>query len=319
MVRYVLGRVLLAIPTMLGVSLIVFLTIKLIPGDPVSALLGPRSTAAARQAVLERYGLDKPLPLQYVTWLGNALDGDFGLSVAQRRPVSEMIGPAFSATLKLTAFAAAVTVVGGALLGRAMIFGRSRITRGFASAVTLVSASMPQYSLGLILIVLFSLKLGWFPAGGLRSVTEEETAGSLLHHLVLPGLTAAAIPTGIVARMFAAAVADEAAQPYVESDRARGLPEGRVRLHILYGSLASLLTISGLQIGYLLGGVVFVEVIFSWPGIGQLVYQSISQRDYAVIQAGVLIAALGFVLLNLLVDVLRALLDPRVRRSGITG
>jgi peptide/nickel transport system permease protein len=317
--RYLLRRVLLAVPTMLGVSLVVFLTIKLIPGDPTAALLGPRATPEARAAISDRYGLDQPLPVQYVKWLGQAVQGNLGDSIVQSRPVSEMIGPALDNTITLTLFAASVTVLGGALLGMVMAFGRSRASRSLASGVSLVAASTPQYSLGLILIVVFALNLDWLPAGGLHSPTEPSTLSSTFRHLILPGLTAAAIPTGIVARMFASALREEGAQPYVESDRARGLPERRVRLHILHGSLASLLTISGLQIGYLLGGVVFVEVVFSWPGVGQLIYQSIAGSDYAVIQAGVLLAALGFVVLNVLVDVARAALDPRVRRSGIAA
>lgn len=319
MLRYIAGRVLLAVPTMIGVSIVVFFTIKLIPGDPVAALLGPRSTEAARAEVMKQYGLDRSLPLQYVTWLGNVVQWDFGFSIAQARPVSEVVGPAFLNTLKLTGFAALVTVAGGTVLGSVMAFAKAKPLRAVASGIAIVAASTPQYSLGLILIVVVSLNLEWLPAGGMGAAASAATASEpFIKYLLLPGLTAAAIPMGIVARMFAAAVSDEAAQPYVESDRARGLPESRVRLHILHGSLASLLTISGLQIGYLLGGVVFVEVVFSWPGIGQLVFQAITARDYAVIQTGILLAAFGFVGLNLVVDVLRALLDPRVQRSGIT-
>lgn len=317
--RYIAARLLLAIPTMLGVSMIVFLTIKLIPGDPIAALLGPRSTPEARAELMRQYALDRPIPVQYVTWLGQALKGNFGTSISQLRPVSAMVGPAFRNTLDLTAFAALVTVGVGSLLGALIAFSARRLVRVASSLLSLVAASTPQYCLGLILIVVVSLDLGWLPAGGMQSATDPASTQGLLRHLILPGLTAAAIPLGIVARMFAAALAEEAGQPYVESDRARGLPERRVRLHVLHGSLASLLTISGLQIGYLLGGVVFVEVVFSWPGVGQLVYQSISARDYAVIQAGVLLAALAFVVINLVVDILRAVLDPRVRRSGIVS
>jgi peptide/nickel transport system permease protein len=317
MYRYLTRRTLLTLPTLLGVSLVVFVTIKLIPGDPIASLVGPRATPEIRQLVAERYGLDRPLPVQYVSWLGHALTGELGDSIAQQRSVLAVVGVAFQNTLMLTTFAALLAVGGGVLLGMVTAFSRGRVARALSSALSLVAVSTPQYSLGIILIVVVAVGTGLLPVGGMQDATGVATWGSLLQHLVLPGVTAAAIPLGIVARMFSASLVDEAAQPYVESLRARGLPERRVRAQVLRGSLASLLTIAGLQIGYLLGGVVFVEVIFSWPGLGQAIYQSISRRDYPVIQAGVLVAALAFVLLNLVVDVLRAALDPRVRRSGV--
>jgi peptide/nickel transport system permease protein len=301
------------------VSLVVFFTIKLIPGDPIASLVGPRATPQIRQLVAQRYGLDKPLVAQYVTWVRHALTGDLGNSIAQQHAVTTIVGVAFQNTLMLTLFAAVIAVAAGVGLAMVTAFSHGRLARAVSSAVSLLAVSTPQYSLGIILIVVVAAGTGWLPAGGMQSATAAPTWGGLLQHLVLPGVTAAAIPMGIIARMFSTSLVEEAGQPYVESLRARGLPERRVRRHIFAGSQASLLTIAGLQIGYLLGGVVFVEVIFSWPGLGQAIYQSISRRDYPVIQAGVLIAALSFVVLNLVVDVLRAALDPRVRRSGVTA
>jgi peptide/nickel transport system permease protein len=319
MVRYTGRRLLLTIPILAGVSIVVFLMIKLVPGDPIATMLGPRATPETRALLSHRYGLDKALPMQYMSWLGNAVRGDLGDSIAQQRDVLTLVRASFSNTLILAGFAALVSIVGGALLGFVSAFGKGRLARSVSSMVSLGAVSMPQYTLGIILVVVFAANLAVLPAGGMRDVTDPTSFTSLLQHLVLPGITAAAIPMGIVARMFAAALKDESQAAYVESLRARGLPERRVRRHIMHGSLASLLTISGLQVGYLLGGVVFVEVIFAWPGVGLLVYQSISKRDFPVIQAGILIAAMAFVVINLVVDIARAALDPRVRASGVVS
>lgn len=319
MIRFAVRRLVFTIPILLGVSVVVFLTIKLIPGDPIAAMLGPRATPETRTLLSHRYGLDRPLPFQYTTWLWNVLHGDLGDSIAQQRAVLGLVQASFWNTLILAGFAGVLSIVVGAGLGMVMAFGRGRIVRGICSTFSMAFVSVPQYSLGIILVVVFAANLGIFPASGMRDVTDPTSLSSLIQHLILPGVTAAAIPAGIVARMFSAALKEEAHAGYVDNLRARGLPEGRVRMHIVHGSLASLLTISGLQVGYLLGGVVFVEVIFSWPGIGLLVYNSISKRDFAVIQAGILVAALAFVVINLIVDIARAGLDPRVRTSGVAA
>jgi peptide/nickel transport system permease protein len=319
MKRYLSQRLLLTAPILLGVSIIVFFTVQLVPGDPISVLVGAHATPETRRLMSQHYGLDRALPVQYAMWLSHAVRGDLGASISRQTDVSALVSTAFTNTLILTAFAATVAVLAGVVLAMVITFSRRRLSRIMSSAVSLTSVSMPQYSLGVIAIVVFAANLAWFPAGGMRDVLSPASATSLLHHLVLPGLTSAAIPTGIIARMFAAALAAESQESYVDNLRARGLSEWRVRRHIVHGSLASLLTISGLQIGYLLGGVVFVEVVFSWPGIGLLVYESISRRDYPVIQAGILVSALAFVFINLVVDVARAALDPRVRASGVTA
>lgn len=319
MLHYAGRRILLTVPILLGVSLVVFFMIKLVPGDPIAAILGPRSDPASRAMLEQRYGLDRPLPFQYTSWLGNAVQGDLGDSIAQQRPVLDLVRSSFSNTLVLAGVAGAGSVLGGAFLGFVAAFGRGRTSRTISSTLSLSAVSMPQYSLGIVLVVIFAANLSVLPAGGMRDVTDPGSLTSLLEHLILPGITAAAIPMGIVARMFAAALKEETQAGYVESLRARGLSERRVRRHIVHGSLASLLTISGLQVGYLLGGVVFVEVIFAWPGVGLLVFNSISRRDFPVIQAGILVSALSFVMINVAVDIARAALDPRVRASGVVA
>jgi peptide/nickel transport system permease protein len=310
--RFLSRRVALAIPILLGVSLVVFFTIKLIPGDPVASLLGPNASPRDRAALVERLGLNQPLPRQYIAWLMGVGRGDLGRSIAKQTPVLPMVVSAMINTLILTMFAAVVAMVGGVALGLISALRRGRAAASAASATSLVAVSAPQYSVGLILIVVFAVTLGWFPAVGMYDA-RDQSLGSLLHHLVLPGITAALVPMGIIARMFRSSLLDELSKDYVEALRARGLPRRRVIVHAVHNTVPTMLTVAGLQFGYLLGGVVFVETIFSWPGVGLLVFQAISQRDLPVIQAGVLVSALAFVVLNLMVDAAHGAVDPRIR------
>jgi peptide/nickel transport system permease protein len=312
MLKFTAWRALAVLPITLGVSIIVFITVKIVPGNPVDSILGPRPTPTARAAVEHAYGLDRSPFLQYFYWLGHVVRGDFGRSIALQAPARTPVVDAFGNTLILALFAFAVALVGGVTLGSLTVFAKHRWAKGLSRAVTLTALSTPQYTLGILFIVTLAARLGWFPTGGMRDVL---TGGGLFHHLVLPGTAAGLVPMGIVARMFSSALAETASSGWVESLRARGLPRRRIRGQIAYGSLSPLLTISGLQLGYLLGGVVYIEVIFAWPGLGQLVFQSISRRDLPVIQAGVLISALAFVVLNFFVDVARAAVDPRIRRG----
>jgi peptide/nickel transport system permease protein len=312
-IGFVARRVLLTIPILLGVSIVVFIMIKIIPGDPVASLLGVNSTPQARAMLTHRLGLDKPLPVQYLTWLWHTLQGDLGTSIAQQMPARSMVVSAFWNTLLLTAFAAIVAIGGGVILGAIGAFRRGKPSAAVSSGISLFSVSAPQYSVGLILMILFAVQHPWFPSGGMHDVTGNGGFVDLLRHLVLPGITAALIPMGIVARMFRSTLLDVMNQDWMEALRARGLSQRSLTLHAFHNTLPGLLTIAGLQLGYLLGGVVFVETIYSWPGLGLLVYQSITQRDLPVIEAGVLVAALAFVVLNLVVDIAHAAIDPRYR------
>lgn len=313
MPRFIVRRCLLAVPIILGVSFIVFVTVKLMPGNPVAALLGPHATVAARHALYARYGLDKPLPIQYFVWLRHSIVGDLGDSISRGTAVLPIVKSALSNTLILAGTAAVISTVGGVVLAIIAAFSPAPIARRVAAFLGIFSVSIPQYSLGVVLIVAFSAHLHWFPAGGMRNVI---TGGGLWQHVFLPSIAASAIPMGIIARMFTAALAETQSEDWVENLRARGLRRGRMIFHFVRGSSASLLTIAGLQIGYLLGGVIYVEVVFSWPGLGQLIYDSISKRDLPVIQGGVLLSALAFVLVNIVVDVARAGLDPRLRKAA---
>lgn len=314
MTRYIARRLLLVVPILLGVSLVVFFTIKLLPGDPVSSLLGPNSTPADRHELVQQYGLDKPLVQQYLTWLGNVAHGDLGRSIARQTDARPVVVSALGNTLILTFAAFFLAVIGGLGLGYVGAVRRGKPSAAVASGVSVVSLSTPQYSVGLILMIYLGVQTGWFPTGGIHS-PGDASLGDLISHLFLPALAAALVPMGILARMFRAALLDAMGQDWVEALRARGLPQRRVMRHVWHNALPSVLTIAGLQFGYLLSGVVFVETVFSWPGLGLLVFDSISQRDVTVIQAGVLLSALAFVLVNVAVDVAHAFIDPRVRAA----
>ena len=305
---------LLSIPILIGVSVVVFLTIKIIPGNPIATLLGPSATPATRAALTHRLGLDQAIPIQYVDWLKSVLHGDFGTSISQQAPVRSMVFNAFANTLLLSLCAMIVAVVGGCLLGAVSAVRTGRPSGRLASVVSSVALSAPQYTVALVALVLLTVDYAAFPSGGMHNTTGGGI-GDLARHLVLPSVAAGLAPMGVVARMFRSSLLDLMDQEFVVMMRARGLDRFRTGLHIVHNTVPSLLTITGLQLGYLLGGVVFVETIFSWPGLGQLVFESISTRDLPVIQAGVLVTAIAFVLINVLVDTTHAVIDPRVRQA----
>jgi len=315
MLGYVGRRLLMAIPILLGVSIVIFITIKIIPGDPVASLLGPTGSPEARAALTERLGLNRPLPVQYLSWLGHSVLGDFGTSIARRSAVAPMVFDALRNTLILSLAAAVLALVIGVGVGALTALRRTgplaRLGNGFA----LLSISVPQYSVGLLLIIYLAAGAGLFPVSGMYNPSVGGGFVDLFNHLILPGVTAALVPAGIIARMFRSSVLDVMSMDFIEALTARGLSRRRVMRHAFHNTAPSLLTVAGLQIGYLLGGVIFVEAVFAWPGIGLLVYQSISQRDLPVIQGGVLVSAFAFVLLNLIVDALHGLVDPRIRTS----
>jgi peptide/nickel transport system permease protein len=314
-IRFLWRRTLLSIPILFGVAVVVFITLKLTPGDPLAALLGPTSTPQDRAILTKKLGLDKPLPIQFWDWFSHVLRGDLGRSVARQLPARPIVLDAFKNTLILAAFAAVLALVGGILIGGIAALRRGHPSSSAAGAFSLLSVSAPQYSLGLVFIIVFAAQRHVLPAGGMHNVAGSGGLSDLFRHLLLPGITAALVPLGIVARMFRSSLLEVLGQDFMEALRARGLSRTRLYLHAFHNTLPSLLTVAGLQIGYLLGGVVFVEAVFSWPGIGQLVFQSISQRDLPVIQAGVLVSALVFVILNLAVDALHGIVDPRIRQS----
>jgi peptide/nickel transport system permease protein len=307
-------RLAYVIPVLLGVSIVVFATVKIIPGDPATLLAGPGALPAQVASLRDRLGLGGSIFSQYWHWFTHALHGDLGNSIAQQQPASHLVFSAFGNTLILAAYAAVIAVVFGLVIGGlGALYPRGVIGR-LTSGLSAVSISIPQYSLAVLLIIYLAVNTGWFPVSGMYGTTGGGF-GDLLWHGFLPALTAGLVPGGVIARIFRSALLDVLSMDFVEALRARGFSRRRILAHAVHNAVPSLLTIAGLQIGYLLGGVVFVETIFTWPGLGLLVYQSISARDLPVIQAGVLVSAVAFVLINVLVDTLHALIDSRVRTS----
>jgi peptide/nickel transport system permease protein len=314
MIRFFLRRLGYGIPVLFGVAAVVFLTVKLIPGDPVALLAGTGASEQTKAALRHSLGLDSNLLDQFWHWLLNASHGDLGTSIAQHRPASELVMSAFGNTLILAGYALLLALVIGILLGGTAALRPNTLLGRTCSAISSISVSAPQYSVALIFIIYVSLGTGAFPVSGMHDAAGGGL-GDLLWHGFLPALTAALVPAGMIGRVFRASLMDVLAMDFIESLRARGLSSRAILLHAAHNTLPSLLTMAGLQVGYLLGGVVFVETIFSWPGLGQVLFTAISTRDLPVTQAGVLVSAATFVLVNILVDTTHALIDSRVRTS----
>ena len=332
MAGYLLRRLALTIPILLGVSLVVFLMLHTAGGDPAQLILGARADPASLAALRQEMGLDRPLPAQYLAFLSDALRGDLGRSYRSRTPVVDEIAARFPATIELAVTAMIIAVIVGAFFGTVAAVRRHTILDFASSTVVLLGVSIPTFWLGIILIIVFGLWLRWLPISGRvnpRLGADPSvpflTLSALLHgnltvardaaaHLILPALTLAAWPAAIVARMTRASLIEALSQDYVRTARGKGLRDRTIVVrHAARNALLPVLTVVGLELGSLLGGAVVTETIFSWPGLGQLTVQAISGRDYQMVQGVVLLLATIFVLLNLLVDVLYAVLDPRIR------
>jgi ABC-type dipeptide/oligopeptide/nickel transport system permease component len=314
--RYFANRIALALPVLLGISLVVFLMLKLVPGDPAIALLGPQAEPRDIEMLRRAWGLDRPIHQQYMTWLGHVLRGDLGLSLEQRLPVSILVLSRFKNTAILTFASIVVSCAVGLTAGVASATRPRSVVDRLTMLLALFANSMPAFWLGLVLILGFSLGLGWFPVTGMQSIRGEGGFLDLLHHLVLPAVTLGGATTAIVARLTRSSLLEVIRLDYVRTARAKGLFEPRVVLrHALRNALLPVVTVVGLQVGFLLGGAVLTETVFSWPGVGLQLYRAISTRDIPLIQGSVLLIAVTFVFINLLVDVLYAYLDPRIRYS----
>lgn len=315
MLPFLARRTALIVPTLLGVSVVIFALLYLVPGDPLASLLPPDASQEQRDRVAHALGFDQPVPIQYVRWLGRVAQGDLGTSLARNRPVGAMLAEAVANTLVLAAAAGVLALGLGLALGTlAAVRHGSGIDR-LVRVVGVAGVSIPPYWAALLLITVFAVQLRWLPASGMWSVTGDRGPGDLLSHLVLPALAASMVTLGLMARMVRTSVLDVLNQDYVLTLRAKGLGAWAILAHTLKNAAPPIMTVGGLQVGHLLGGSVLVETVTGWPGVGQLIYQSISQRDVPVTQGGVLTVALVFVLLNLLVDLLHGVVDPRIRQA----
>jgi peptide/nickel transport system permease protein len=304
---YLARRLLLALPVVLGVATLVFLLIHLIPGDPVEIMLGEAALPTDREALREALGLDRPILEQYGSFLLGLARGDLGVSLQQRRPVTDLIREHYPATLELTLAAMLISLLIALPAGILSGIRQYSFLDHSTMFLALVGVSMPNFWLGPLLIWVFSIQLGWFPVSGKGG----------LAHLLLPALTLGASMAAIVARMTRSSVLEVLREDYVMTARAKGLSEARIVLkHVLRNAMLPVLTVVGLQFGALLAGSIIIETIFSWPGLGTLMVKAIQTRDYPVVQGCVLVISLSYVLVNLLTDLLYSVIDPRIRYEG---
>ncbi|EJR1407317.1 glutathione ABC transporter permease GsiC [Salmonella enterica subsp. enterica serovar Infantis] len=304
MLNYVLKRLLGLIPTLLIVAVLVFLFVHLLPGDPARLIAGPEADAQVIALVRQQLGLDQPLHVQFWHYITHVLQGDFGTSMVSRRPVSEEIASRFLPTLWLTITSMIWAVLFGMAIGIAAAVWRNRWPDRVGMTLAVTGISFPAFALGMLLMQIFSVDLGWLPTVGANS----------WQHYILPSLTLGAAVASVMARFTRSSFVDVLSEDYMRTARAKGVSETWVVLkHGLRNAMIPVVTMMGLQFGFLLGGSIVVEKVFNWPGLGRLLVDSVDMRDYPVIQAEVLLFSLEFILINLVVDVLYAAINPAIR------
>ena len=312
--RYILKRLLAVIPILFGVSVVIFLFLQLVPGDVAATLLGPRATEAKVAAIRAELGLDRPLYIQYFSWLGAVLQGDFGRSIILQVPVIDIVLPKFVNTLILAGASLAIAIAIGIPLGVISAVRQYSAVDRAGTLMAVVGAAAPTFWLALVLMYVFALELRWFPTSGMYDLRGDGGTLDLLHHLVLPAIATAAIPLAVITRLARSSMLDVVRADYVTALRAKGLEERRVVwVHAFRNALPPIISITGLQAGFLLGNTLFTEVIFTWPGIGLQLYDAILGRDVPLVQGAMLFIAAFFVVLNLIADIIVAWLNPRLR------
>jgi peptide/nickel transport system permease protein len=314
---YLVRRVAYAVPIMVGVALVCFALVHLAPGDPLVSVLPPDASAELQATLRELYGFNRSLPEQFVGWVWRALQGDLGVSIASNRPVADEVFRAVGNTLRLAVVATVIGFVLGSFFGFVAGYFRNSWLDRFASLLSVLGVSVPHYWLGMVLVIIFSSQLGWLPATGAGPGGSDTWRwdGEHMRYLLLPAITMSVIPMGIIARTVRALVAELLQQEFIVGLQARGLTHVGIFLHVVKNAAPTALAVMGLQLGYLLGGSILIETVFSWPGTGFLLNSAIFQRDLPLLQGTILVLAMFFVLLNLIVDVLQTLLDPRIARA----
>ncbi|MEJ5229492.1 MAG: ABC transporter permease [Pseudothermotoga sp.] len=305
MIKFVTRRLLLLIPVIIGVSIISFSIMHMIPGDPARIIAGEGATKQDIEAIRLKYGLDKPLVEQYFRFMKGIVTNDLR-SIKTERPILREILPRFSNTIQLALVSIIISSFIGISLGIISSVRRNTWVDSFAMVFSLIGVSMPIFWLGILLIIIFAVVLGWLPSGGKGGI----------EHIILPAITLGLATSAIIARMTRASMLEVLNQDYVRTARAFGIAKRRVIYkYVLRNALIPIITVIGLQFGYLLGGAVLTESVFGWPGLGRYVVDSIFSRDYIAVQVGIMIIAISFVLVNLAVDIVYALVDPRLRRG----
>ena len=317
MLSFLLRRLIYTMPIMLGVALVCFSLVHLAPGDPLMAILPADASQDLRDRLMELYGFNRSYPEQFFSWVVRALQGDLGTSIASNRPVTDEVFKAVTNTLRLAVFATLIGFIFGSLFGFvAGYFQNSWIDKA-ASLTSVLGVSVPHYWLGMVFVIIFSSTLMWLPPSGAGPGGSADWVWNLEHmkHLILPAVTMSVIPMGIIARTVRALVADILAQEFIVGLRAKGLTNFDIFIHVVKNAAPTALAVMGLQLGYLLGGSILIETVFSWPGTGFLLNSAIFQRDLPLLQGTILVLAMFFVVLNMIVDIIQTLLDPRIARS----
>ncbi len=314
MAAYIARRLLAAIPVLFGLTIIVFFIMAMIPGDPATAILGSYATPENVERLNRELGLDKSLVEQYLIWIGNLFEGDLGRSYTLNRPVLDEVLERFGATLILAGTALVLCSILGLLAGVVSAVYQYGWPDKIITLLVLIGISTPSFWLGLLLILVFAVNLRMFPASGMYAIYGGGDLPDLLYHLALPAFTLSIVATGVIARLTRTAMLEVLRQDYIRTARAKGLAERKViYAHAFKSALVSVIPVIGIQAGFVMGGAVYIETVFQWPGIGSMLVKAISTRDLLLVQGGVLVVASAYVFFNLLADVAQTTLDPRLR------
>ncbi|MEC5423215.1 ABC transporter permease [Virgibacillus sp. C22-A2] len=315
---FIVSRILNMIPTLLIVAVIVFLITRMIPGDPAAVMLGPQASVENIAKLTEQLGLNEPLYIQFFEYIGGLFQGNFGVSLAYNQPIADLIMERFPNTVVLAVSALIIAIMIGVPAGIISATKQNSLVDYVITTVSLVGVSMPVFWLGVMLVLYFSVNLGWFPATGMGQ--WDEGFGEFIKHLILPSITLATIPTATFARITRSSMLEVISQEYIKTARSKGLSEFIVICkHAFKNAVTPLLTVMGLQISMMLGGAVLTETIFSWPGMGLLIIDAIEKRDFVVVQSTVLFIAFIFVAVNLVVDILYKVVNPKINYSTNKG
>ncbi len=317
MILYGLRRLIYLVPVAFGVSLLVFALVHLAPGDAISAIVPPDAPQEVVEKLRAYYGFDKPLPVQYFRWLVVTLSGDFGTSIGTGRPVSEEVGGAFLNTIVLAISACLVAFSLAIFLGTAAGYAKSRIVDRLVTSIALTGISVPNYWLAIVLVIIFSVELGWLPPMGLgpESATGWKLDFAHLRYMVLPTIALSMIPLGVMTRTVRSTIKEILNSEFVTALQAKGMNDRQILFHVLKNAAPTCLAVMGLQAGNLIGGSILIETVFSWPGTGFLLNSAIFRRDLPILQGTTLVLSFFFMMLNLTVDMIQTVVDPRIKRG----
>jgi peptide/nickel transport system permease protein len=317
MLLYALRRLIYLVPVAFGVSLLVFALVHLAPGDPISAIVPPDAPQEVVDKLKEYYGFDKPLPIQYLRWLAVTLTGDFGTSIGTGRPVATEVMSAFGNTIILAISATLLAFTLAVILGTAAAYAKSRIVDRLVTLISLMGVSVPHFWLAIVLVIIFSVELGALPPMGIgpENSTGWRLDGPHLAHMVLPTIALSVIPLGVVTRTVRSTIKEILNSEFVTALQAKGLRDDQILRHVLKNAAPTCLAVMGLQAGNLIGGSILIETVFAWPGTGFLLNSAIFRRDLPILQGTTLVLAFFFMMLNLAVDIIQTMVDPRIKRN----